>query len=550
MKKIILLSFILVLTSSLFGQAYKKEVRPTKNVILMIPDGCSIGVLSNARWYQIYNKMGTENLAVDPYICGTVKTFSSNAPIGDSAPTTSAYMTGMPQQTGNIAIYPAADPANDLVYIDPAKAYQPLATIFEAAKIEKKKAVGLVATVEFPHATPADCSSHHYNRQKYNQISSQMAYQNFEVIFGGGNSIITDDIKSHLNAKGVTLIQDDYRAFMNDNSDKLWALFGELHQVYDLDRNPDEVPSLEEMTIKAIDKLSRNEQGFFLMVEGSKVDWAAHANDAIGIVTEYIAFDKAVQAAIDFAKKDGNTTVIVVPDHGNSGFTMGSMAINKGYDKIPLDKFFNAFSKFRKTSEGMEKILDKSEPVQFSSLFKQHLGIDLTNEEVGLLAKAHHQKANNYMEVGATLNMRAMIVDIMKSRAPMWGFTTGGHTGEEVFLACYHPQGDIPVGMNTNVDIWKYMYSVSGLQTPMDELTNTLFAKHTDVFSGLTCSIDKTDNEFPVLVVKKGKNTLEIPAFKSIGYLNKKQFDLGSVIVYMDKNEIFYLPENLAEKLN
>lgn len=87
----------------------------------MIPDGTSIGVVSAARWYQIYNKLGGNNLAIDPYLCGTVKTFSSNAPIGDSAPTTSCYMTGMPQQTGNVSIYPVADPENDLVPVDPQK---------------------------------------------------------------------------------------------------------------------------------------------------------------------------------------------------------------------------------------------------------------------------------------------------------------------------------------------------------------------------------------------------------------------------------------------
>ena len=551
MKKVFLFLLILVVSSNaLFSQSYKKEVRPTKNVILMIPDGCSIGVLSNSRWYKIYNKLGGENLAVDPYICGTVKTFSSNAPIGDSAPTTSAYMTGMPQQTGNISIYPVADPENDLIYVDPERAYQPLATVIEAAKIEKNKAIGLVATVEFPHATPADCSAHHYNRKKYAQIGSQMAYQNFDVIFGGGNSILTDDIKKHLENKDVNLIQDDYKAFKSNDSDKLWALFGDMHQVYDLDRDPDEVPSLEEMTQIALDKLSRREEGFFLMVEGSKIDWAAHANDAIGMVTEYLAFDKAVQVAIDFARKDENTTVIILPDHGNSGFTMGSTASSKGYDKKTIHEFFKDFSKFKKTSEGLEKILEKSTPDEFESIFKLHMGIDLTAEELVLLTKVHHQKANNYMEVSSTVNLSSVIVDIMKSRTPLWGFTTGGHSGEEVFLAAYHPKGDVPMGMNTNIDIFNYLYSIAGLQTPIEEMTNKIFAKHTDVFKGYKYSIDKTNADFPVLVVKQGKITLEVPAFKSVAYLNGKPFDIGSVTVFIDKNDTFYLSEVLLDIMN
>lgn len=552
MKRKISMFFICILATSIsFAQSYKKEVRPTKNVILMIPDGCSIGVVSTARWYQIYNNLGGENLAIDPYLCGTVKTHSSNAPIGDSAPTTSAYMTGMPQQTGNVSIYPPADPENDLLYVDPAKAYQPLTTILEASKIEKKKATGLVVTAEFPHATPADCSSHHYKRSKYNQIGSQMVYQNMDVVFGGGTSIMTDDMINHLKNTGVDYITDDYKAFMSHNGNKLWALFGKTSMPYDIDRNANEIPSIAQMTQKAIEKLSTNENGFFLMVEGSQIDWAAHANDAFGMVTEYLAFDKAVQVAIDFAKKNGETTVIVLPDHGNSGFTMGRRSLPVGYDKMTIDQFLKDFSKFKRTASGMETILNETSIENIKPVFKEYTGIELTDEEVNNLKRGKGHEVDNYMEVSKSLNLRSEIIKIMNSRT-YWGFTSGGHTGEEVFLAAYHPKGDVPMGMNTNIDIFKYLYSVSGLQTPIDKMTEKIFAKHTDVFKGqgIIINIDKKDPEFPVLVVKKGKKTLEIPAYKSIAYLNKSQFDLGSVTVYVDKNDTFYLPADLADKLN
>ncbi|MCD8165682.1 MAG: alkaline phosphatase [Bacteroides sp.] len=178
-----------------------------------MPDGTSIGVVSAARWYQIYNGSGGEILAIDPYFCGTVKTFSSNAPIGDSAPTTSAYMTGMPQQTGNVCIYPPADPENDLVEVDPAMAYQPLATILEANRIEKGRSTGLVVTVEFPHATPADCAAHHYSRRNYSAIGSQMAYQNLDVMFGGGVSLVTDDMREHFSNREIAYYANDIESF-------------------------------------------------------------------------------------------------------------------------------------------------------------------------------------------------------------------------------------------------------------------------------------------------------------------------------------------------
>src|SRR5690606_21375398 len=98
---------------------------------------------------------------------------------------------------------------------------------------------------------------------------------------GGGNSIITDDIIQHFKNTGTTLIRDDKSEFLNFNGDgKVWALFASKALPYNIDRNPEKYPSISEMTEKAIDILSKKENGFFLMVEGSQVDWAAHANDA------------------------------------------------------------------------------------------------------------------------------------------------------------------------------------------------------------------------------------------------------------------------------
>ncbi|NDV95653.1 alkaline phosphatase [Dysgonomonas sp. 521] len=549
MKKVsVVLSLLLILSTTIYAQQqYRRQVRPTKNVIVMIPDGTSMGVVSAARWYQIYNKLGGNNLAIDPHLCGTVKTFSSNAPIGDSAPTTSAYMTGMPQQTGNVSIYPVADPENDLVPVDPAKAYQPLATILEAAKYQQNKATGLVVTVEFPHATPADCSAHYYARGKYEYIASQMAYQNMDVMFGGGNSILTDDIKQYFKNTGTKLIQDDIKAFRDFNGkDKVWALFCEKELPYDLDRDSTLIPSLAEMTQKALDRLSQNENGFFLMVEGSKVDWSAHGNDAIGCITEYLAFDKAVGTVMDFAKKNGETTVIVLPDHGNSGFTIGRRDL-KSYDRASLDKLFGSVSKYKKTGEGLERILLKSKPEDFKRIFKEYTDIDLNDEELELLLSSKNYKEADYMKVSNSVNMGSSIIKIMNEHT-YFGFTTGGHTGEEVFLAAYHPNGDLPIGMNTNTEINQYLADALGIKTTLSEMTDEIFAKHIEVFKGLDYSIDKT-TDFPVLKVKKGDMTLTIPAFKSVVYLNDQPISLSTVTVYIDKNDTFYLPKSLINKL-
>lgn len=547
MKKLLLGLFLILSCTPLGAQLYHKPVKPVKNVIVMIPDGTSMGVVSAARWYQIYNKLGQENLNIDPYICGTVKTFSSNAPIGDSAPTTSAYMTGMPQQTGNVAIYPVADPENDLVYVDPSQAYQPLTTILEAARIEQGKSTGLVVTVEFPHATPADCSAHYHKRKEYKYIASQMAYNHLDVVFGGGNKILTDDIKEHFKTYHTTLIENDINAFRNHSSGKVWALFADMDLPYDLDRDPAKIPSLEEMTTKAIDLLSQNDNGFFLMVEGSKVDWVAHANDAVGCITEFLAFDRAVGAALEFAKKDGETAIIILPDHGNSGFTIGRRDL-KRYDKATIHELFANVSKYKKTAEGLERILLQQKPDQIKATIKQYTDIDITDEEYEKLMQSKNYHESDYMKVSDSPNMTATLIDIMNKRT-YFGFTTGGHTGEEVFLAAYHPQGDVPIGMNTNVQINNYLHDVLGLKRTLPEITKQIYAKHQELFAGYNYTIDKS-TDFPSLVIKKGKNSLTIPAFKSIAYVNDKPIDLGSVTVYIDENDTFYLPEFLKDYIH
>ena len=542
MKRIFNSLILLLFLGSLLAQ----EVRPTKNLIVMIPDGTTLSVLSASRWLKVYRNEGTR-LHVDPYISGTVTTFSSNAPIGDSAPTTSTYMTGVPQQAGNVAIYPVADPDNDLVKLNPDSAYQPLVTILEAMQMEQNKAAGLVVTCEFPHATPADCAAHSYSRSDYKAIAPQMAFNNLSVMFGGGNEFVSDDMKQHFKNTGTTLIQNDRNGMLNFNGEKVWALFQDRAMSYDLDRNPAEEPSISEMTEKAIEVLNKNPNGFFLMVEGSKVDWAAHANDPAGIIGEYLAFDEAVGKAIEFAKKDGNTTVVILPDHGNSGFSIGRNGMKRSYSRMTLEELFGAVSQYKRTAEGLEKILLNTKQDEIKSVFKKFTGIEITDAEKEKLLSSKNYKSVDYTKASEAQNMGHYITGIYNERTG-FGYTTGGHTGEEVFLAVYHPQGDALSGNVRNTELHDYLYKVSGLKTSMKEHTANAFAKHSDVFAGMKYQIIQKGGK-PNLVVKLKRQTLEIPAFSSVATLNGKPVELGSVAVFVDKNNTFYLPRKLKEKV-
>ncbi|MDR0546764.1 MAG: alkaline phosphatase [Dysgonamonadaceae bacterium] len=530
-----------------FSLACSVQNKPVKNVILLIPDGTSLSAVSAARWYQRYNHPEITNLHLDPYLCGTVLTYSSNAPIGDSAPTTSCYMTGYPSRASWVATYPEADPVNDIIPMDSSKAYQPLMTLWEAARITQGKSVGLVFTCEFPHATPADCMSHSYNRGKYDWIAPQMVHNGIDVLIGGGGKYLKPEMKTELEQNGYGVFLNDLSNFKNYTGDKMWALFGETDMSFDIDRNPESEPSLAEMTQKAIEKLSKDKDGFVLMVEGSKIDWAAHSNDAAAIITDMLAFDEACGVAFDFAEKNGETLVVVVPDHGNSGLSIGSKRC-KDYSMLTKDDLFADISKFKTSISKLINRLQQTDASKLKATVLELTGIDLSDEEYEQLLPLTKSGRN---ELSPTERMKGTdwtkILSEILTNHTCFGFTTYGHTGEEVFLAVLDPTKNRLTGHHTNIELHQYLRNSLGLNS-MDALTGQYFAKHTDVFAGYSYSI-KTENNQPVLEVKSKEKQLEIRPNTNIVLVNGKETRLNTVVVYVDKNTTFYLPESLRELL-
>lgn len=540
------LSIIAVLPKYSYAQQKSVPDGQVKNVIVMIPDGTSSAVLSLSRWYQWYLDRNFQNLAVDPLICGMVRTHSSNAPIGDSAPTGSCYATGYESQTGFIATYPPPDSA-DLLFVDPAKAYQPLMTVLEAAKLGGK-ATGLVFTCEFPHATPADFSAHTPSRKDYRTITEQMINNRIDVVIGGGSVLLNAAQKNYLGSNGWDTVFNDYRKFLALSGTKAWALLSPMDLPFDIDRDSTAIPSLSEMTSKALELLSENnQQGFFLMVEGSKIDWAAHSNDPVGIITEFIAFDKAVQTALSFAAADGNTVVVVLPDHGNSGVSLGNHKTNKGYDRVTADELFGAIALAKLTAEGIAGEIRKTlkttghQPsaqrnTELKKLFAKYYAINDMNTET-----------LNHICDTAVLNSSYALTDsvarIISARYPI-GFTTTGHTGEDVFLGVYAPEGyPKPSGIIRGRDVNAYLCSCMGIAS-LNDSTAKYFSPHHKVFAG--CSIFIQDTS-ATLKVTKGKNTLTAKANTSFVTFNRDILQLKTLIVYSEKNKTFYLPQSLGE---
>ena len=538
------LSTLLIITV-LFTMAQPK---PIKNVILMIPDGTSTSLLSAARWYQTYLDSTQTTLNIDPYICGLVRTHSSDAPIGDSAPTTSCYMTGMPQQTGFVATYPVATD-HDLVPVDAARAYQPLATLLEAAKMLQHKATGLVFTCEFPHATPADCSAHSYKRGRYSVIAPQMVHNHIDVVMGGGVKYLEEKYQNDLKDAGYNVYLDDIQGFRSCTKAPVWALFAETSMPYWLEADKQQTPSLAEMTRKAIDLLSKNENGFFLMVEGSKVDWAAHDNDAKNAIIEFLEFDKACGEALRFAEKDGQTVVLIVPDHGTGAVTLGNpKASRDGYDKLSLQQLMSPIDNYKLSNWSMGEKLKKADTTEWPQLFETYFGFTPQPAEITYLTTGsdysnspipYEQRKNN-------LSVCKMLSQILYNRT-YFGYTTFGHTGENVFLAVYHPQNDRLVGVPTNIEVNKYLCRQMNLTGALEPLTEEIYADHHQVFEGLDIRIDSVDKYNRRLVVKNKRNVLIADSYANYVTMNNKRVDLNSVVVYVDKNNTFYLPKELRE---
>lgn len=530
------LSFMQFNTEAEAKQA-KKE--PT-NVIMLVMDGSSNNAVSLARWYK------GESLAMDEILTGGVTTHSAESAITDSAPAGTALATGHKSNSGFVGVLPSVIDMPG-VKGNEDDAFTPVAGVLEGAK-QLGKATGIVSTSEIQHATPASFSSHVTSRSNYDDIGEQQVYQNMDVILGGGYDYLKsenrqdgENLVSVIEKKGYDLIttRDE---LLTTKSDKIYGSFAGSSLAYELDRtktNPNE-PSLAEMTSTAIDTLNKDKDGFFLMIEGSKIDWAAHANDPIGMVTDILSFDDAVNEALKFAKKDKNTMVIAVTDHGNSGITIGNENTNSTYDKINISNYINPLKKATMTVEGALSHLkaDRSNLVEVAKLY----GLDnLTAEETAALNATETKK------------LAGTLVNLLSKRADL-GYTTGGHTGDDVFLYSYGPKRIS--GLVDNTDLAKEMANFMGIK--LDKLSKDLYtnAEATLNGKGMTTTIDLSDKENAVLVVKKGTTTFEIPENKDLiikkttsksGKVTTSEIPTNTISVYNESG--FYISKETINKL-
>jgi len=314
MKKILLTVLVLTLTMLMSCGVFTAKPKKPKNVILFIGDGMGLSHVTAGKYVK--GKLNMERFKT----AGFATTHSASDLVTGSGASGSALATGYKTYNGAISVTPDSIPKK---------------TSLEYAE-ENGKATGLVVTCAITHATPAAFCSHVDSRKKYNLIAEQIVEHEIEVLFGGGwNDFVPDTVEGSrrkdsknllaVMEKRMQIVRTAAGFYKLDTLKSAAALLFPGHPPVDSARTV----SLKEFTQKAIQILSNDKDGFFLMVEGSQIDWGGHDNDKDYIISEVIDFDEAVGAGLDFAEKNGETLIIVTADHETGGF-----GINNGsYEK-------------------------------------------------------------------------------------------------------------------------------------------------------------------------------------------------------------------------
>lgn len=359
-------SALIILTLFTFLVPSLPAAERPKNIILLIGDGMGVGPIMAAR---IAGGGPGHKLAMDsmPEACLTT-TYSANSLVTDSAAAATALASGVKTNNGMLGVTPDG---------------KKLRSILDAAET-LGKSTGLVTTVTITHATPAGFVANIDKRSEEPAIAEQMAESGVEVLLGGGlanfipretegsNRKDSRNLLEEMKGRGYAVV-DSGDALMKTDSPKIVGLFWPGYM-----SSEQREPSVADMAGKAIETLSRDRDGFFLMVEGGQIDSKGHGNDVEGMIRELTEFDQAVARALEFAKKDGKTLVVVTADHDTGGLAvkddgnkLKGMWIDGGHTGNPVQLYA-----FGPGASGFEGLLDNTDvPKKMAELWRVKIGI-------------------------------------------------------------------------------------------------------------------------------------------------------------------------------
>jgi alkaline phosphatase len=406
-----------------------------KNVIFLIGDGMGVSYTSAYRYLKDDpTTKFADPTEFDKYLVGQQMTYPEDPHqnVTDSASAATAMSAGVKTYNNAIAV------DNDGSEVK---------TVLEVAK-EKGKSTGLVATSEITHATPASFGAHDESRKNMNSIANDYyddlinGEHKVDVLLGGGSDLFLRqdrNLVEEFEQDGFSYVTNR-EELLSDNNGQVLGLFAKRGMPKMIDRTED-IPSLEEMTTSAIERLSLDKDGFFLMIEGSQIDWAGHDNDIVGAMSEMEDFEKAFKAAIEFAKKDKHTLVVATADHSTGGYSIGANGI--------YNWFGAPIAAAKRTPDFMANEIANGADVE--ETLKNYIDLELTSEEIRAVADAAQSKK--------VITIDNAIENIFNKRSHT-GWTTGGHTGEDVPVYAFGPSSNHFAGQIDNTDIAKNIFDI------------------------------------------------------------------------------------------
>ena len=430
--------------------------KKAKNIIILVSDGMSTGTLNMAdlylsrktgkgsNWLQLYKNNQVNRALMDMASASSIVT--------DSAAASSSWGSGFRINNGSINIGTNGE------------VYTPIWQKFKNAG----KMAGCVTTVPITHATPAGFCVNSKSRNDQEGIAVKYLDLKFDVMMGGGNNYFSAeyrkdkvDMYQQFELEGYKVVKTRNEMLNTTTEKPILGVFSNDGLPYTIDRANNKeltetIPTLGEMTQKAIDQMKNNEEGFVLQVEAGKVDWAAHGNDIAGLIYDQTAHDEAIKVAIDFAEKDENTLVIITTDHGNAnpGVIYGKEA-NKQFDSIQQYKhtnewILNGFGKETSISQIKERI-------EYANNFA------VTDEEAAFLLSYYTSiktKDGLYNYKHLPYNELAII----QKQHNSVGWISMQHSADYVELAMYGPGSDLLKPFIKNTDLHYLMLEAAEVE--------------------------------------------------------------------------------------
>ena len=485
-RKTSVLLAVLLIAASLFAQganetrsavaAYTSDAKP-KYIFMFIGDGMSSPQTNAAQILNGNNESGLVELDKLTFtqfpVVGLQYTQDSTSFCPDSASTATALSSGFKTHSGVIGMG-----------VDKLTAGT---TIAEMLKIQKDFKIGIVSTVTINHATPAAYYAHIANRNDYYEIGLQMAESGFDYFAGGSVNKAEDggreSIYSILEKNGYLVTNDkDEILSLNGRSGKVYAYSPVLQDdgamKYAIDTKEDEL-QLKDFVKKGIDVLY-NDNGFFMMVEGGKIDWAGHANDAVANIYDTIALDEAVEVALEFAFDHPDETLIIVTgDHETGGMTIGYAAT--GYNTA-----FQLLKNQKCSYVAFDEMLDeKMDSLSFDGLLelvRENFGLvapgmDVDDElmvlndyEYGRLEKAFEDAKNGMTDgyeesllYGGYNPVSITLTHILNNKAGI-GWTSYAHTGLPVPVYAFGAGAELFAGSYDNTEVALRLMELTDVQ--------------------------------------------------------------------------------------